>query len=167
MSMRAAIATVRAKLEDPATGLKAKAEALVIAEGLAAAGIRTDFQFVAWVVPGRMLKASAPNIMVRPRRWVADQKLAGQTWRNGQLPIDVAYELFGGDADLKQNSVMIVGTALAQCMDELRDFNDAQVPTGPILDLMGSLDFQIGDFGSRATSSGFIATVTLLERGAQ
>lgn len=167
MSMRATIATVRAKLQDAATGLKAKTDALIAAEGLAAAGIRTDFQFVAWVVPGRMLKASAPNIMVRPRRWVADQKLQGQTWRDGQLPIDIAYELFGGDADLKQNSVMIVGTALAQCMDELRDFSDAQVPKGPVVDLIGPLDFQIGDFGSRATSSGFIATATLLERGTQ
>jgi hypothetical protein len=160
MSEHQVLATIDALLKDAGVGLKAKVDALVILLGPATT-IRSDFNFVKWALRGRANPSQAPNVMLAPRRWTPDQKLPNKPQRDAWCEIEIGLETFGTDPAQIQDEVTIWATALAQCIDGLRAFSDAN--GGTVVDVDDPLSFQFGEFTGPA-SSGFLARVTVLER---
>lgn len=163
MSQRDVLATTDALLRDPAAGLTAKVDALVVLEtdSLGDIGIRSDFNFVKWALRGVANPSQSPNVMLRPRRWSPDQKLPGKPQRDARGEIEIGFETFGTDPAEIQENVTMVATGLAQCIDGLRDYSDAH--GGTVLDVEDPLVFEFGEFAGPA-SAGFLARVRVLER---
>jgi hypothetical protein len=161
VSQRQVLVTVLALLQDNGVGLKAKTDALA---GQSSSTIRSDFTFTKWALRGPLNPAAAPNVMLRPRLWRPEQKLAAYPDRTSTCLIEIGYEYFGTDADEIQENLTIVATALAQSLDGLRDFSDAHA--GSIVDVNDPLEFQFGEFAG-PTSAGFLARATILERSSQ
>jgi hypothetical protein len=124
--------------------------------------IRTNLNFVKWKLAGRPQPASGANVMIRPRSWNAELKQGGT--RDGKVAIDIAYETFDADPDAIQENIVLAMAALVKCLDGLRDWSDAH--EGTVIDVLGDVQFSIGEFDG-PTSSGFIATVTIEERGSE
>jgi hypothetical protein len=161
VSQRQVLVTALALLQDNGVGLKAKTDALA---GQSTATIRSDFNFTKWTLRGPLNPAAAPNVMLRPRSWNPDQKLAVKPDRTSWSEIEIGYEYFGTDPDEIQENITIVATAVAQVLDGLRDYSDAHA--GTIADVRDPLQFLFGEFAG-PSSAGFIARATILERSSQ
>lgn len=124
--------------------------------------IRTNLNFVKWKLAGRPQPASGANVMLRPLTWDVEQ-IRGNL-RDSDVRIQIAYETFDADPDAIQDNITLAMTALVQCLDRLRDWSDAH--DGTVVDITEPIAFAIGEFDG-PTSSGFIATVTIRERGSE
>lgn len=167
MSVHQVLGTTRDMLADDAAGLAAKVATLVAALRATpfqpSSSILTNFNFTKWALRGSMNPASAPNVMLRPARWLAVQKLANKPDRDGDVAIEIGYEIFGGDPDVIQDNVSIVATALAECLDGLRAYSDAH--QGTVIQVLDPIEWRFGEFAG-PTSAGFLALVTVQERSA-
>jgi hypothetical protein len=74
--------------------------------------------------------------------------------------------MFAADPESIEANVSLAAVALAQVLDGIREYSDAT--NGSIIDLEGTqpILFQFGEFDG-ATSSGFIAAITLTERSTE
>lgn len=172
MSARKVLTTVRAALEAPGTGLAARAAALALAEGLTSGAapnrIRTDFAFVRWILTGQMQTATQPNVSVVPRGWGTELMLPNETHRDGDVPLQISYESFHSDPAEIEDNVTIVAAALAQVLDRLREFSDANA--GTVLQVRVPVLFTFGPFAAHVgsvASSGFVCALTVHERGTE
>lgn len=152
--------TVDGALQDPTLGLSARIAALKGVDDR----IRDDVQFKAWAMAGTMTDTRAPNVMLRPRRWLATSKASDTGHRDADAQLDIGYEYFGGDPQHIQDNVALVATALVQVIDELRAYSDAT--GGTIIDVTDPVLFEFGQFAG-PVSNGFLATLTLTERSDQ
>lgn len=164
MSAHQVVATMRALLQDPVVGLRAKAMAL--ADQLQPVGaVRFEFNFTRWAFGRQMNPATMGNVMLRPSSWRGDEKLATQQ-RDAQCTIEIGYEMFATDPDEIEDNVTIIAAAIAQCaVDELRAYSDAH--GGTIVDVIDPIEVQFGEFAGvpgSATSNGFLARITVFER---
>lgn len=160
MSMPQILATIEGALNDPVLGLSAAASALADDD----ARIRVDFLLIKWALAGTITDARSPNIMVRPRRWLAQTKLPDTLHRDAEAQVDFGYENFSSDTQTLQDNIAIVATALAQVIDRLREYSDAT--GGTIIEVLDPVQYDFGQFAG-PTSHGFLATITLLERSTQ
>ena len=167
MSASQVLTTLRAALEDEATGMAAKAEALKGADG-SLNRVRTDYQWVRWSLTDRMQTTGQPNVAVSVRRVLTEQRLATFPSRDGIWSIEIAFECFAGDDQaLIEDSVTTAATALLQVLDGLREYSDANA--GTVLEINAaegqpSIDIQFGDFAGPVASFGFLCRFTVLER---
>lgn len=161
MSLRQVLATVYAALEDPGTGLAARANALEILEGLV--DIETAYKFEQWLLSGQMKQAGAPNVSVGPSDGAAMLMLPQESQRDADWRLDIKYETFSADPTVIQNNVATTVTALLQVLDTLREYSDAH--GGTILQVREPVGFRFGQFSGASSTNGFTATVVIHERG--
>lgn len=155
--MEQVLATVDGALKDPVIGLAAAAAALANNDDR----IQTEFAFVQWSLVGTMSDTRLPNVMLRPRRWLPATKRADIVQRDADVAIDIGYEFFGSDVSAIQDNIAIMATALAQVIDALRAYSDAN--DGTIIDVYDPVLYEFGQFAG-PVSNGFLATITLAER---
>ena len=160
MSMAELLGTVDGALKDPVVGISAKAALLAEENG----AVRIDVAFVKWALAGTMQDTRAPNVMLRPRRWLPTGNLYDTGMRDASAQIDIGYEYFGTDAIAIQDNVVAMATALAQVIDALRQYSDDH--GGTIIEVADPILFEFGQF-TGPVSNGFLATITLLERSMQ
>lgn len=160
MSMAQLLETLDGALQDDAAGLSAKLVALGGGDGR----IRADVAFGAWALTGTMTDARQPNVATRPVSWTPDTKVSDQGHRDAAAQIEVGYEYFGADLEAIQLNVALAATALAQVIDQLRAYSDAH--DGTIIEVLDPVRYTFGDFAG-ATSHGFTATISLVERSTQ
>jgi hypothetical protein len=158
MSMPQVLATVKEALLDPDVGFTAAIEALAEPSG---AVVRADFTLLDWALSGTPSPTTAPNIMVRPRRWQPTANAAEVGHRDASVEIEIGYEYFGAESDDIQDNVTLASVAIAKVVDALRDFSDAT--QGTIVTVVDPISYDYGQF-TGPTSHGFLATITLLER---
>lgn len=101
--------------------------------------------------------------MLRPVRWNTNERI-GADVREGTATIEVGFEYFAASPEDNVDEVTLVATALAQCLDQLRDFSDAhQSQFGScVVGLLPGMDWSFGDFEG-PTSYGFICRVSVSE----
>lgn len=160
MSVREVIATVRDCLRDDVVGLAPAVTALAGGADKPER-VRTDFNFVKWKLSGavNLQPTTAPNVMLRPKKWTSDVKQANH--RNGRVFIEVGFEYFDAETDVLQDNITIGAVALARAIDGLRAYSDAH--GGTIIDVVDPIQYVFGEFEGPA-SSGFLATIELEER---
>lgn len=162
MSASQVLSTLRGAMQDAATGLAARVEALKAADP-ALQAVRSDVQWVRWSLAGRMQTTGQPNVAVSVRRVLTEQKLAAMPSRDGMWSVEIAYECFSADQGVIEDTVTTTATALLQVLDGLREYSDAHA--GTVVDLEGQIDMQFGAFdGPEVNSFGFICRFTVLER---
>lgn len=160
MSMRQVLDTVRGLLKDDIVGLKAKADALILADPPESI-VRTDFHFIRWAFSTLTNPTQKPNVIVRPGSWRGDEML-GTGQRDAICIVEIGYEQFGTDPDEIEDGLALIAAALPRCvLDGLRAYSDAH--GGTIVDVIDPIEVQFGEFAG-AASSGFLARVTVLER---
>jgi hypothetical protein len=120
-----------------------------------------DLNFVKWKLAGRPQRADTANVMIRPRSWDVDPK-GNSNLRDAAVRLEIAYETFDADPAAIQDNIVLAMGALVLCLDLLRVWSDAH--DGTVIDIVEPIGFTIGEFDG-PTSSGFIATVTIRERG--
>lgn len=157
MSMQEVLDVVEGALQDPIVGLAAAVDVIANGDGR----IRVDFVHGKWALAGALSDTRSPNVMVRPRRWLPEAKRADTGHRNADVQLDIGYEYFGNDPLAIQDNVAAVATALAQVIDELREYSDTR--GGTIIETVDPILFDFGQFQG-PTSNGFLATITLIER---
>jgi ribosomal protein L18E len=161
MSMREVLATVDAALQDVTDGISVRMADLAAND----ATLRSDFNFIKWAMAGTLNPASTPNWMLRPRRWRPETKVSrivGDTSkRDAVVVVEIGYEFFGAELQVIQDNVAVAATALAQLLDGLREYSEAN--GGTILMVQDPIEFEFGQFAG-PVSHGFIATVTIIER---
>jgi hypothetical protein len=158
MSMPQILATLKEALLDPDVGFTQAVESL--AEP-GSAVIRSDFALIDWILSGRPTDTRAPNLMVRPRRWVPVGNASDTGHRDALAELEIGYEYFGAEPDDIQENVTLAATAIAKVIDQLRAFSDAT--GGTIIDVQDPIAYDFGQF-TGPTSHGFLATLTLSER---
>lgn len=170
MSMRQVLDTVDALLKDDALGLTATTIAFAAQhpEIVGNPGpLGADFNFVKWALPGQAIRPTqyAGNVMLAPVSWNGNTRDPGTTRRDARAVVEIGFECFAGSTDDLQSQLVLVFTALLQVLDRLVDWSVTKingVPRGPIYEV-DSVTAQWAQYAS-ATSGGWLATVTLLER---
>lgn len=157
MSMQQLLDLVDGALKDPDIGLSVAVSALADGDER----IRADFVHVEWALAGAMADTRSPNVMMRPRRWLAESKVSDTRHRDAEAQIDIGYEYFGSDPRHIQDNIALVATALAKVIDELVAYSTAT--GGTLIEVRDPVLYEFGQF-TGPTSNGFLATITLLER---
>lgn len=166
MSARQTLAIVEALLMDETVGLRARTESLAATLPNAPTGdpgpLSSDFTFYRGQLPGLRPANGGGNIMLRPMRWITNRRI-GADVREGMSSIDIGFEYFGASPRDNVDEISLVSTALAQCLDGLRDFADAHITEfgAGIVDVAG-MDWTFGDYEG-ATAYGFICRLSVEE----
>jgi hypothetical protein len=160
MSMAQLLETIDDALQDDAVGLSSKLIALAGGD----ARVRSNVKFEAWALSGTLTDARRPNVAVRPLAWEPDTKTSDVGHRDAAAQIEIGYECFDADLDAIQINVALAATAVAQVIDGLRAYSDAH--QGTIIEVLDPVRYTFGDFAG-ATSHGFTATISLVERSNQ
>ena len=130
--------------------------------------INTTFVSDAWVVSGHMKEAGASTLVVRPARTGAEIKRFGGQTRDAKHRLEVAFEFFHPDPPVIQKNIATWATAVSQVIDGLYEYSNANGGTIANVDPDGEgMDIQFGDFGGTPTTSGFILSFAVHERGTQ
>jgi hypothetical protein len=153
------IQTLSDALQDPATGLTAKANALTGA----LQNIRTDYFYEKWVLSGQLKMAGQPNVAIAPTAGAANLKIPAQTLRDGEWRLDISVEFFDADPQVIMDNVGIATTALFQVLDTLREYSDAH--GGTVMQVLEPVGLRFGQFAGVSSTNGFTATATIQERG--
>lgn len=167
MSVRQTLAIVEALLQDDALGLRPTVERLAASLPNAPTGdpgpLSADFTFFRGQLPGIRPANGGGNVMLRPTRWNTNTRI-GADVREGTATIEIGFEYFGASPADNVDEVTLVATALAQCLDQLRDFSDAHRSEfgACIVDVVPGMDWSFGDFEG-PSSYGFIARVAVQE----
>jgi hypothetical protein len=166
MSQRQLLDTLKLALQDGDTGLAAQAQTIAIAEGL---NVRTDFTFDRWALSGKMMPGGGPNVSVTPTGWAANTMLPNEALRDAVGSFNIGYENFSADMGELEDNVSVVATALIRVLDRLREFSDTKLPagSGTVVQVLEAVSFTFGAFGRGATSSGFLCSVNIQERGTE
>jgi hypothetical protein len=159
VSARQVLGTLTGLLQDDERGLEARMIELV---PLAEAPVSTTLRFLKWQLADAMSPATAHNVCVRPRGIAAALADGGE--RDGTVLLQVLFEAFSSDPDEIQETVLIAASALLRCMDELRAYSDDT--DGTVIDLPQPVSIRFGEFEG-ATRGGFIADLTINERGSE
>lgn len=157
MSMQQVLDTIDGALRDPVIGLSAAVSALADGDER----IRADFAHGKWALAGTLNDSRSPNVMLRPRRWLAIAKRNDVGHRDAEAQVDIGYEFFGADVLQIQENIALVATALAQVLDALRQYSDDT--GGTIIETVDPILFEFGQYQG-PTSNGFLATITIIER---
>jgi hypothetical protein len=163
MSQRQVLNTLKDAILDPTTGLEEQADQVALTENL---NVDTDFRLERWMLSGNMKAAGVHNVAVYPTLWSADLMLPDDGHRDADDSFNVAFETFSADAGVIEDTVSVFATALIRVLDTLREFSDDHA--GTVVQIAGRVNFAFGTFSSgNATSSGFICTFTVMERGTE
>lgn len=164
MSLREAMATISACLEDASVGLTAKADALAAAAGYDLGHIRTDFVFGPWLGTNNLQPIAQPKVSLLPMSGGAEQKAFPGVPRQGAHRLRLLYRWTNHDAGrLADNAVLVVEAAL-QVLDGIEAFSRAQTPQGPIERLDDPLTWEFLEFESASLNLGFALDFTVHER---
>lgn len=167
MSMRQVLDIVDALLKDESVGLRATTERLAVSLPNVSPGnpepVSGDFAFYRGKLPGIRPTNHRGNVMLRPARGNANNRLGGNV-REGAQVIDIGFETFGASDDDQVDEATLVLGALRQCLDGLREFSDANLARfgTSIIDVDEAMDYRFGDFDG-PTSYGFLATISIQE----
>ena len=160
MSLKKVLDTIKAAVQDPVTGLQARATAIATAEAL---GVVTDFRLEKWMLSGEMKPSGIHNVAIAPANAAANLKLPHETQRDAVHSIVIGFETFSADTSVLEDTVLVFAQAVLQVLDRLREFSDAN--GGTILQVFETVGMSFGTFtGGGATSSGFTASVNIQER---
>lgn len=160
--------TVDALLKDPALGLAAQTK-IAAANSGSPVIVRTDFEFPDWNVSENLKPARQPQVTVSLTSGRKNLVAVNPT-RDAVWGIDIGYECFDADKKTVKASVAIVAAALTVCIDSLVSFSQllSTIPSSIVL-VSDPLVFAYGTYpgkgrGGSPVTSGFICSVTLLER---
>lgn len=164
MSMRQVLDLTQEYFADPARGFAAKMDAL---EPLVDGVVRSEVTFLPWAMKSDALRPTTrANVMIRPGGWRPNARYVGTNQRDAECDVVVGYETFHSDLAAIQTELTLAATVVAQLMDELPGYAMeiiGGVQRGTVYDVRDPMQFVFGQFEG-ATSSGFLATITLLER---
>lgn len=152
------IKTLFAALQDPGTGLAARAVALT---GVLP-NIRTDYRYQPWVLSGELKMAGQPNVAIAPTAGAATLRLPAENARDGEWRLDISVEFFDADPQIIMDNVGVTVAALFQVLDTLREYSDAH--GGTVLQVFEPVGLRFGQFAGVSTTNGFTATATIQER---
>lgn len=168
MSQRQVMAIVLAMLQDDEAGLRTRVDQLAASLPNAPTGnpgpLSEDFAFYRGALPGAIRDGTRGNILVTPARWVTNPRYADSDMREGTVQLEIGYETGSASHEDNVDQALLVATALAQCMDSLRPFNDAHRNEfgDCVKDVAEGADFSFGDFEG-GTTYGFVSRWTILE----
>jgi hypothetical protein len=180
MSMRQVLDTVDALLKDDALGLTATT--IAFADGhpeiVGMPGpLRADYNFVKWALPGQSMRPTqyAGNVMLAPVDAGDENNGPGGTISENVAIIEVGFETFGASTDDVQNQLMLTYVALRQMLfgtpQRMGLIEYAQqmvsgVRRGTIYEIANPVRFRFAQYES-ATSGGWLASITILERSTE
>jgi hypothetical protein len=162
MSLRAVLTTVMAALQDPATGLAARATAIAAAEGIAGGVISTNFNFERWSLSGQMNPAGMPNVALGLQRGATTLMLPNELHRDGDWALALSYETFAADAPVIEDNITVVAMAAAEVLDRLREYSDAHA--GTVMQVREPIGYEFGSFSTVTSDNGFTLNFVVQER---
>jgi hypothetical protein len=162
MAFDQVLATLRGLLDDPDVGLGAKVAALDAEAGRPAGTVPTAFTWQPWTLSGVLHPATAGNLVVRPRRLTSAQKPFAGSLRDGRHDLEVLFETTHHDPARLETILVAVSTALLQVLDGIEAYS--RTHGGTIEQLEDPVEITFGSFDGPATTEGFLATFTALER---
>lgn len=165
MSQREVLALMDTYLKDETVGLSATVERLASLPNLSLGKpgpLSSGFNFYRGKLPGmRPAGGGGGNVMLRPVRWLPEvSDVVSNLLRVGMAAFEIGFETFTASPDDAVDEATLVATALAQMMDGLRAYSDAQ--QGTVEAVQSPMDFSFGDFEG-PTSYGFLARITITE----